>query len=76
VLHFKGARQTLPLNMSNFDAVAAICGDDTDHWPGHKIELYPSTTALGGQMVPCIRIRRVREFAPPPPSSHDKEPAF
>ena len=26
----------LPLNMTNWDSVAAIAGDDTDDWPGHR----------------------------------------
>ena len=29
----------MPFNMTNFDAVADICGDNTDLWPGQKIEL-------------------------------------
>ncbi len=43
--------------MSNWDGVAAIAGDDTDDWPGHRLELYPTTTELKGKVVDCIRIR-------------------
>ena len=43
--------------MTNWDAVAAIAGDDTDDWPGHRVELYPTTTTLKGKPVDCIRIR-------------------
>jgi hypothetical protein len=57
VLSFKGGKKTLPLNMVNWDSIAAICGDDTEDWPGHRIELYSSETQMGGKMVPCIRIR-------------------
>jgi hypothetical protein len=43
--------------MTNWDAVGAIAGDDTLDWPGHRIELYPSTTTMKGSPVDCIRIR-------------------
>jgi len=67
VLYFKGAKKALPLNMVNWDAVAAICGADTDDWPGGRIELYADKTPMGGKTVDCIRIRapRRREQTPP-----------
>jgi hypothetical protein len=44
--------------MTNWDAVAEITGeDDTEKWPGHKVELYPTTTEMKGKIVDCIRIR-------------------
>ena len=57
VLYFRGAKKTLPLNRTNWDSVADICGGDTDDWPGHKVELYPTTTEMKGKVVDCIRIR-------------------
>jgi hypothetical protein len=47
--------------MTNWDAIAAICGDDTEDWPGHRIELYPTTTPLRGEIKDCIRIRPPRQ---------------
>jgi len=47
--------------MVNWDSVAAIAGGDTDDWAGARIEVYPTTTTMGGKITPCIRIR--------PPSS-------
>ena len=61
VLYFLGGTKPLPLNMTNWDAVAAIAGDDTLDWPGHRLELYPTTTTLRGKTVDCIRIRRPRQ---------------
>jgi hypothetical protein len=58
VLYFVRGKKTLPLNIVNWDSVAEICGDDTDAWPGHTIELYPTVTSMGAKTVPCIRIRR------------------
>jgi hypothetical protein len=80
VLSFKGAKKSLPLNATNWDAVAAATGeDDTDRWPGHAIELFPTTTPMQGKTVDCIRIRaaaqrelpKVNSPAPKPPVAHD-----
>ena len=58
VLGFVGGKKVLPLNVTNFDAVVDASGEgDSDRWIGHKIELFPSRTAMGGKMVDCIRIR-------------------
>ena len=57
VLTFEGMNKTLPLNVTNWDSVATICGDDTDDWVGKEIELYPTKTQMGGKLVDCIRIR-------------------
>jgi len=47
------------LNMTNYDAVADALGtDETDNWIGGKVELYPTTTPMGGKIVDCIRIRK------------------
>ena len=79
VLYFKKARKSLPLNMVNWDSVAAVAGGDSDAWRGHQIELYPDKTTMGGKLVDCIRIRapaqsdlvavaQKAKAAPPPPS--------
>src|SRR5262249_34314040 len=79
VLYFKSAKKALPLNLTNFDAVAAIAGsDETNEWLGTKIELYPATTMMGGKITDCIRIRPPREGLtasppPPPPPAADPE---
>jgi hypothetical protein len=63
VLYFKGAKKALPLNVSNWDTVAEICGEDTDDWPGGRIEPYATKTQMGGKMVDCIRVREPRDAA-------------
>src|ERR1700726_3094605 len=57
VLYFAGAKKCFPLNLTNWQSVAEICGDDTDDWVSNKIVLYPSKTQMGGKVVDCIRIR-------------------
>jgi hypothetical protein len=78
VLSFRGAKKTLPLNATNWDAVAAVTGeDDSDRWPGHAIELYPTTTPMQGKTVDCIRIRPPpqRELRPEPKTDSKPVPA-
>jgi len=79
VLHFKNTEKTLPLNLTNFDAVCDATGClDTEDWPGQRIEVYPTRTSMGGKAVDCIRIRRPpasRQTAgavPPPPPLADE----
>jgi hypothetical protein len=74
VLYFKNTEKALPLNATNFDAVCDVTGCfDTEDWPGQRIELYPTKTAMKGKLVDCIRIRRPSSSrpaaaAPPPPA--------
>src|SRR5262252_1597707 len=74
VLYFKGAKKGVPLNLTNYDSVAAIAGsDETNDWPGTKIELYPTTTMMGGKVTDCIRIRPPHGGLPiTPPASPPK----
>jgi hypothetical protein len=79
VLHFKNAQKTLPLNVTNFDAVCDVTGcPDTEDWLGQRIELYPAKTTMGGKTTDCIRIRRPSASrpaaaAPPPPPPSEPE---
>ena len=57
VLYFVGAKKGLPLNLTNWDSVAEICGEDSDDWLEQKVELYPTKVQMGGKMVDAIRIR-------------------
>ena len=66
VLYFHNTGKKLPLNLSNWDSVAEIAGDDTDEWPGVKIQLYPTRTNMGGKTVDCIRVRQPEQRALPP----------
>jgi hypothetical protein len=53
----------------------------TDRWPGHAIEIYPTTTTMQGKPVDCIRIRppaqrelpKVKPRAPKPPDADDMD---
>jgi hypothetical protein len=68
VLFFKGEDKQLILNITNWDAVAAICGADSDEWTGKAVVIYPTKTTFGGKTVDCIRVRQ-------PKPAHAKPPA-
>jgi hypothetical protein len=77
VLYFTKGKKGLVLNLTNFDAVAEIAGgDDTDLWPGLRIEVYPTKTELRGKSVDCIRIRRPQQaILSVPPAAKAPPPA-
>jgi hypothetical protein len=59
VLYFRNnALKPLSMNMTNWDAVVLITGeDDTVEWRGHYVEVYPDTTRMQGKIIDCVRIR-------------------
>jgi hypothetical protein len=66
VLTFRGIKKSLPLNRTNWDKVADITGkDDSDDWPGDRLELFPTTTEMKGETVDCIRVRKPDQPALP-----------
>ena len=56
VLYLEGDISPMVLNRTNWEAIEDAFGD-SDNWPGHKIQLYPTTTQFGAEAVDCIRIR-------------------
>jgi hypothetical protein len=75
VLYFRNGVKPMPLNMTNWDAVAAIAGDDSNDWPGHRLELYPTTTELKGKVVDCIRTRAPQQKEQKPKAGPAVPPA-
>jgi hypothetical protein len=58
VLYFTKKLKPLPLNRTNFESVMDICGsDDSDDFPGTKIEVYATKTSMNGKVMDCVRIR-------------------
>src|SRR5262245_21852078 len=56
-LTFDGEQKKLLLNATNFDAIAAEFGEETDGWAGGEIEIYADKSRMGGKVVPCVRVR-------------------
>jgi hypothetical protein len=75
VLYFVGQQKCFPLNLTNWDAIADLTGEaDSDDWPGHKIELYPTTTNMKGEVVPCVRVRSPSQGELTPQASATRRP--
>ena len=63
VLYFEEDIKPTVLNWTNIQLVAqAVGADDTDEWPGKKIELYREpNVSFGGKLVGGIRVRAVKD---------------
>jgi hypothetical protein len=55
----------LILNQFNAFELSSWYGDDTDHWTGKPVELYPASTMYQGSMVACIRVRQPQQQVAP-----------
>lgn len=58
VVYFTNEKKSLVCNLTNFDSIVEVTGqDDSDEWVGHKVCLFPTTTQLGNKRVACIRVK-------------------
>lgn len=58
VVYFRGMSKALVVNSTNFNSIVEVTGEfNSDNWPGYAVELYATTTPLGGKTVPCVRVR-------------------
>lgn len=58
IASFVGATKRFAINKTNAKTLVAMTGSrNTDDWIGKSITLYATTTTMGGDTVPCIRIR-------------------
>ncbi|MDB4522245.1 hypothetical protein N9100_02400 [Gammaproteobacteria bacterium] len=57
VLHWTGSEQGFVLNKTNSMMIASFLGNETTDWVGKEIELYPTRTQMGADIVDCIRVR-------------------
>lgn len=46
------------LNATNSKTIEELYGPYIEDWAGQRVTLYVSTAKLGGEMVPCLRIRK------------------
>jgi hypothetical protein len=86
VIYFARALKPLVLNRTNAESIMDISGaDDTESWPGTKIELYTIPVTFNGKTSDGIRIRRPdapkpKKAAPPPQTlgaeMNDEIPSF
>jgi hypothetical protein len=57
VVKFEDEPMKLVLNRTNANAIATVYGNNTDNWMGKLIELYPTRTPFGSNMVDAVRVR-------------------
>ena len=57
ILYFQQLTKGLPVNVTNFDSIAELHGDDSDDWIGKWIMIYPTKVQFGSKMVGRIRVR-------------------
>jgi hypothetical protein len=69
LLSFVNQSKKLVCNVTNFNSIADLHGDETDNWPGKRIELYPTKASVGGKSFDAVRVR-----APAQDALNDKIP--
>lgn len=58
VVYFSGPKKGLILTPTIFDQIHQATGkDDTDHWVGHTITIYPTTVYAFGANHLVVRVR-------------------
>lgn len=59
VIFFREAQKGIVLSKILASQIAQATGaDDTDHWPGKRVTLYPENVTVAGQARTAIRARR------------------
>lgn len=79
IAYFEGKSKGLVLNRTNANAIAAIAGtEETDNWPGTRVQLYVAEVQFKSEMVEAIRVRAPKGRAmakPVPPPVTDEDTA-
>ena len=57
VLKFVNRELKMILNITNSRTIATAYGPDTESWKGKQIILFRTTTRLGRETVPCLRVK-------------------
>lgn len=66
VVYFEKATKGLVLNRTNAQIIANLYGDETDHWRGKRVTLYPTRVKAFGTMQDCIRVKEEIPAQPKP----------
>ncbi len=57
VIYFKERELPLVVNKTIGAVIATLYGKDIDQWIGKRLEIYPTTTQFGPDIVDCIRVK-------------------
>lgn len=74
VVYFNETEKVLPLNKTNANTIAALHGDDTDHWKGKRITVYPTEVTAFGETHQVVRVN-TKVVEPQPKSKPAPAPA-
>jgi hypothetical protein len=74
VVKFEDEPMKLVLNRTNANAIATLYGNNTDNWMGKLIELYPTRTPFGSNMVDAVRVRAPGRRPPSDCAPSDRPP--
>jgi len=70
VIYFRGAERGVVLSRILAEQVAAATGfDDTEHWPGKAVTLYPEKIKVAGAERVVIRARKANPERSIPPGA-------
>lgn len=58
VCRWEEEQKPMILNRTNCKTISKVCGSPyIEKWAGHRIQIYATTTRMGGETVECLRIR-------------------
>ena len=57
VIKFKGKDLRMIMNVTNSKVIKNAYGVETKNWIGKEVILFRTTTRLGKEMVPCLRLK-------------------
>jgi hypothetical protein len=57
IVHFADCDKSLVCNVTNWNIIEELYGEDSDDWLGKQITLYVAKVDYGGKRVPGIRVR-------------------
>jgi hypothetical protein len=72
VMYFKNGSKGLPLNGTNWDALSAVFGEESDAWIGKRVTLWlDPSVRFRGKPTPGIRFKfpEVKAVAPQKPAA-------
>jgi hypothetical protein len=57
IAYFNECEKGLVLNVTNWDTIASLHGDDDDNWTGRPVTLFSTEVSFSGRQVMAIRVR-------------------
>lgn len=76
VIYFQNADKGLVCNVTNYDRIAYMYGDDTDRWGGKEIVLYTELATFQGKTGPAIRVKQPIKQVTTPQQQPQREQVF